>query len=118
MTPRIKAAGIPVLIITLGTGWLLTVQGILPGVNWVWVVGLGMAGVLTMALGGIDKFTMLVGPFLIVSSGFSLLRQTGRLTVDSEVPCLVILFGILLLIVQLSPLQAPKWLIVPPEERQ
>jgi hypothetical protein len=108
-----KAIFFPLLIIALGVGWLLTVQGVLPGVNWVWVLGLGAAGVAVLGIIGIDKATMVIGPFLIFAMVLSLLRQTKRLTIDSEVPVLVIGFGILLLLVQLIKLPPAKWLYDP-----
>ncbi len=107
---------IPIVVIAVGIGWLLTVHGVLPGVNWIWVIILGVAGLLVPALGGIDKGTMVVGPFLLLATILSLLRQTDRLSIDTEVPLLVIGFGASLLVVQLSPLPPPKWLYDPPSD--
>lgn len=106
----------PLLIITIGAGWLLTVQGVLPGVNWLWVLALGISGALVLGVVGIDKGTVGIGPFLIISSIMSLLRQTNRLSIDTEVPLLVVAFGALLLLAQLIPLPSPKWLYDPPSE--
>ena len=53
-----KAVAAPILIIAVGVGWLLTVQGIVPGVNWVWVLGLGAAGrrlAVLLGLGALDE---------------------------------------------------------------
>ncbi len=108
-----KRIAIPITIIVVGIGWLLTVHGVLPGVNWLWVLALGLAGVLVPALLGIDKATMVIGPFLILSTIMSLLRQTDRISIDTEVPLLVIGLGVLLLVVQLTPLPHPKWLYDP-----
>ena len=105
---------VPVLIITVGVGWLLTVLQVLPGVNWVWVLALGIVGVLVLVLGGMNKVTVVAGPFLILATFFSLLRQTGRLSLDVEVPLLVISVGILMLISRLAPLPPPKWMLEPP----
>ncbi len=98
------------LLITVGFGWLLTTSGVIPGVNWVWVLGLAVVGFLVLFIGGIDKVTAIVGPFLMISTIFSLLRQTGRLSADTEVPCLLIVAGTLALIVYFLPLPAPDWL--------
>lgn len=100
----------PILIITIGVGWLLSVMHILPGVNWVWVLALGMLGALVLIVGGVNKITIVVGPFLILATFFSLLRQTGRLSLDVEVPCLVIAAGALLLFARLAPVPPPHWL--------
>jgi hypothetical protein len=114
MTHKMKSMVVPLLVIAVGLGWLLTVKNVLPGVNWVWVLGLGLAGVLTLAVGGIDKVTLVLGPFLIMATVFSLLRQTGRMAVDIEVPALVIVLGLLLLAVQVLPVPTPKWYRPPP----
>jgi hypothetical protein len=113
MTNKAKSLTAPVLIITLGLGWLLTVNNLMPGVNWIWVLGLAVIGFLVLAVGGIDKVTFVVGPFLVASTFFSLLRQTGRISVDTEVPTLVIVFGVLMLLAKLLPIPIPKWIIEP-----
>lgn len=114
MTSSKKALVAPILIIALGIGWLLTTQNIVPGVNWIWVVGLGVTGVLIL-VASIDKVTAVVGPFLIAATFFSLMRQTGRISVDTEVPSLVIVFGTLMLLAKILPIPLPKWIIEPPK---
>lgn len=99
-----------VLIITVGVGWLLTAQGFGPDINWVWTLGLGVVGVLTFVVsGGLDKVSVIAGPFFLVGSLLSVLRQTGRMSVDVEVPVLVILIGLLLLVAQCHCVPAPRW---------
>ncbi len=111
-----KSIAVSCLIITLGIGWLLTSQSIMPGVDWVWVLGLGVVGVLVLAMGGLDKVTVVVGPFLIFATFLSILRQTGRLTVETEVPVLVIIVGVLTLVSTLLPLPGPRWLNAPDDD--
>jgi len=111
-----KTFALPILIIALGVGWLLTTMNVLPGVNWVWISALGAAGLLALALGGLDRVTIVVGPILLVASFFSLLRQTGRLSAEIEVPCLVIAIGVLLLLSRVLPLREPAWLQPPARE--
>jgi hypothetical protein len=77
---------------------------ILPGVNWVWTIGLAAGGVFVLALGGLNKLSIVVGPFLIIASVFSLLRQRGAINVDHEVPSLVIALGALMLLSAIAPL--------------
>lgn len=103
-----------ILIITVGVGWLLTARGFAPGINWVWTLGLGVVGILSFVLsGGLDKLSVVVGPFFLVASVMSILRQTGGLRPEIEVPVLVILFGVLLLIAQMSFIPPPPWMITP-----
>jgi hypothetical protein len=100
-----------ILIISVGVGWLLTVQGYGPGIDWVWIVGLGVIGVLTFILsGGLDKASVVIGPFFLISSILSLLRQTGRLSFDTEIPVLVIVVGVLLMVAQTRYVPLPRWI--------
>jgi hypothetical protein len=102
---------LPILLITLGAGWLLTTLGIVPAIDWVWTLGLTVAGLLTIAIGGLDKVTVVLGPFLIIASCLSVLRQTDRLPVNAEVPILVIVAGVLLLVARLPAVPVPKWIL-------
>ncbi len=113
-----KSLVVPVLLITVGTGWLLSELRVAPSIDWIWTLGLAMVGVITIAIGGIDKVTVVVSPFFIVASGISVLRQTGRLTLDLEVPILVILSGVLLLIARIPAIPVPKWIIQGPNHRR
>jgi hypothetical protein len=111
MNTDAKTLVVPILLITLGVGWLLTTLGVVPQIDWIWTLGLALVGVLTFALGGIDKVTIVIGPFFILASVLSIFRQTGRLRVDLEVPLLVIAAGILLLVARLRSISPPSWLI-------
>jgi hypothetical protein len=54
--------------------------------------------------------SVVVGPFLMIGSVCSLLRQLGKLPIDREVPILTIILGILMLLVQLLNLPLPEML--------
>lgn len=101
---------LPLLLITVGSGWLLTTLGIAPGINWIWILGLAITGVLTIVIAGFDKVTFVVSSFLLIASCLSILRQTERLELNIEVPCLVILAGILMLVARHPAIPAPKWI--------
>jgi hypothetical protein len=105
-----KTLVVPILLITLGVGWLLTTLGVVPGVDWAWTLGLAVVGVLAFALSGVDKVTIVVGPFFIIASCLSLLRQTDRLATNTEVPILVIAAGVLLLGAHCPIIPMPGWL--------
>jgi hypothetical protein len=110
---------IPILIIVVGVGWLLTAQGIGPGINWVWTLGLGVIGILTLVVSkGFDKVSVVIGPFFLLASLLSVLRQTDQLSLDIEVPVLVISIGTLLLVAQLPAIPKPGWYVAlpPPAE--
>ncbi len=55
--------------------------------------------------------TVVVGPFFILASCLSVVRQSGRLDVDVEVPILVIIAGLLLLVARSPSIPIPKWVI-------
>ncbi len=108
MNPERKTLVFPLLFMAVGTGWLLTTLGVVPGVNWVWTLGLAILGLLTFIIFGLDKISCVLGPFLIASSTFSVLRQTDRLHFDLEVPILVIIAGALMLVARLPAVPMPK----------
>jgi len=114
MNPKKTGVTAAIAIISLGIAWLLNNVGILPAVEWVWTLGLAVAGVVIIAVLGFDKATAVIGPFLVIGSFFSILRQTGRISVNYEIPILVIIFGLLLLVAVVAPLKHPVWLLGPP----
>ena len=101
---------VPILLVTIGTGWLLSVLGIAPDINWVWTLGLGAVGLMCFTIYGFDKATLVIGGFFIVASMLSILRQTGRLATDVEIPILVIVSGALLLAARHRLVPVPAWL--------
>lgn len=106
-----KTLLIPWMLISIGSGWLLTTLKIGPEIDWMWTLGLAVVGVLAFVIGGVNKVTVFVGPFFVAASILSILRQTNRLRVDVEVPLLVIFSGVLLLICRRPGIPAPDWLI-------
>lgn len=108
---------ISILTTAVGAGLLLNAMGLLPPIDWLWTIGLFVAGVLMMGLGGIDKLTAVIGPFLIFASICSILRQTDVLPVKYEIPLLVIVLGCLLFLAEVLNLPAPRCLQDPPDDQ-
>jgi hypothetical protein len=106
-----KTLIVPILLITFGVGWLLTTIGVAPPIDWVWTLGIAVVGVLAFALGGVDKVTVVVGPFFLLAAFLSILRQTDRLSIELEVPILIIAIGVLMLVARLPGVPAPAWLV-------
>ena len=104
---------VPILLITVGSGWLLTVMEILPGINWIWTLGLAVIGICTFPVAGYNKFSFVAGPFFILASLLSVLRQMGRLPLDYEIPVLVIALGALMLVARSPGIPVPEWLEKP-----
>jgi hypothetical protein len=108
MTENGKQYVVPILTIVVGIGWLLNVQGVFPPVDWLWTGGLAVVGILMLVIGTVDKLKGVVGPFLIIASLCSVLRQTETLSIEKEIPVLVIVLGILLIIVNVMNLPTPE----------
>lgn len=113
-----KTLVIPLLIITIGTGWLLTTLNVVPGLNWIWILGLAIIGLLSFAVSGLDKSSVLIGPFFLIASSLSVLRQSGYITLDVEVPILVIVVGCLLLVARSKSIPFPQWMALDTEKRK
>ena len=110
MTTQQKRFLFPVILLTIGAGHLLNVQGIFPQVDWLWTGLLGVAGILTLIFGSRNKMTFTIGPWLIVVAICSFLRVTGRLEMKTEVPILIITLGAFLLISEMLKLPTPDYL--------
>ena len=104
MKSRKPAIAISLFIVALGVAWLLNTMRVAPQLDWIWIVGLGVSGILLLTVTRLDRFNFVAGLSLIVSSILAVLRQSGKLTVNVEAPVLFITLGILLLLAQLLPL--------------
>lgn len=109
MTPSRQPLILAISLIVLGAGWLLNNLRITPDVNWVWTLGLGIAGIAFVVTGGINKVTIILGPFLVVASVLSYLRQSERLDAAYEMPGLTALLGVLLLVAHIRTVPSPPW---------
>lgn len=102
------AVGFGISLVVIGTGWLLTETGVVPGVNWIWITALAISGLVPVWAAGLNKLTAFMAAFMVLASFASLLRQMGKLSVNHEVPGLVIAAGALLVLVTLLPIPTPK----------
>lgn len=93
-----KDAALPVILIVLGAAWLLNSLDWLPEVHWLWILGLGGAGVAILALDGITKSSVVAGPLLILAAGLSFARQHYGLGWSLIFPVMLIAAGALMLI--------------------
>jgi hypothetical protein len=100
----------PIFITTVGAGWLLTAQGVIPGVQWAWVLVLAVLGAFVLFV-GVDKVSVAVGPSLMAAAALSILRQTGWIAINTEVPLLTMIVGSLWTAAYLLPVPLPAWII-------
>ncbi len=100
-----------ITLICVGGVWLLASLGYLPEINWVWVLMLFTLGLVPLLAAGLNKLTFISGGFFFAASISSVLRQTGKLAVNVEVPSLIIIAGILTLIAMALRIKTPTWLV-------
>lgn len=106
-----KRFAIPLTVVVVGIAWLLTAHGVLPAVSWAWTLGLALAGLFSFVYLGFNTVTVVLGPFLLIASIFSVLRQTGTIPLSTELPLLFIVLGLLMFLPQLFPVPKPSWLL-------
>lgn len=105
----------PTLVTTIGIGWLLTVLEVNSQIFWIPVLCMAVGGVLVLAVGGIDKGTVVAGPLLMALAGFAYARQSGLITVEVMLPSIVTVAGVLMFVAYFLPIPFPEWLTPPPE---
>lgn len=93
-----KDAAWPVVLIVLGMVWLLNSLDWLPEVHWLWILGLGGAGVAILVLDGITKSSIVAGPLLILAGGLSFFRQYYGLGWGFIIPMMLIAASVLMLV--------------------
>ena len=100
----------PGLVLLLGVVWLLNALDILPPFNFIWTALLAGAGIGILASNGWNKAGFPWGVFFLVTAVFSVMRQSGNLKLEVELPLLVITIGLLHLInhTSLIPPAGPK----------
>lgn len=102
-----------ILLIGVGTGWLLSSLGFIPGVDWAWSLGLALVGALAIVLSGFDKVSFVVAGFFGLASVLSVLRQVGTLESRVEIPLLVLAAGVLLIVARSRRIPPPRWILEP-----
>ncbi len=109
MASNKKTLLLPILLLMIGAGWLLTALEIVPNLDWAWSLGLAAVGILAFVVGGVDKNTVVIGPMFLFGSVLSILRQLDKLELEVELPILVIAAGVLLLISRSENIPAPTY---------
>jgi len=107
----------PVVLIVIGAGWLLNEMNYFPSVSWIIILGLLVAGVAVLAVDGINKSTIVLGPMLIAGAVTTFLRQQFGLGLSVQLPVLLILCGCLMLLARSNWIRSapPKpWEKLPP----
>jgi hypothetical protein len=93
-----RDAGLPVLLIVLGGGWLLYSLHLLPSIHWLWILGMAGAGAGILLIDGFTKTSVISGPLLILGGFLAFCRLYYRTGWGVIIPVVLIAAGILMLV--------------------
>ena len=97
-----KDASLPVTLIAVGLGWLLWEFRLFPDVDWIISLGFIAAGAAVMAIDGINKNSVVIGPFLIAIGVAWLLHDRYATQWRYISPAMLVLLGALMLVARSS----------------
>lgn len=93
----------PVIITALGLAWLLKIVFVEASIDWVWVILLIVVGGLLLIKRPLERVRLAIGLWMLIAAVSSILRQSGLMAADIEVPILIIAFGLLAALAQALP---------------
>jgi hypothetical protein len=93
-----KDASLPVTLIAVGLGWLLWEFRLFPDVDWIISLAFVAAGVAVMAIDGVNKNSIVLGPFLIAIGAAWLLHDRYGTHWRYIIPVMLVLLGVLMLV--------------------
>jgi hypothetical protein len=93
-----RDASIPVTLIVVGVGWLLWEYRLFPDVDWIIALCFVAGGIAVLAIDGINKNSVVVGPFLIAVGIAWLLHDQYWVHWRIIVPTMLVLLGLLMLV--------------------
>ena len=99
-----RNAALPVTLIVVGVVGLVWYFGWLPDADAITAIGLIGAGVLILALDGLTKSSVVLGPTLITMGVMWWLHDVYRLRWSLLIPILLIVIGALMLVARRSSL--------------
>jgi hypothetical protein len=93
-----RDASLPVALIVVGLGWLLWEVRLFPDLDWIIALGFVIGGVLVLVLDGINKNSVVIGPFLVGIGIAWFLHDRYGLLWRIVVPALLVWLGLLMLV--------------------
>jgi hypothetical protein len=93
-----RDASLPVTLIVVGLGWLLWEFRLFPDVDWIIGLGFVVAGVAVIAIDGVNKNSVVVGPFLVAIGVAWLAHDRYGIQWRLVIPVMLVLLGALMLI--------------------
>lgn len=94
-----RDASLPVTLIVVGIGWLLWELRLFPDLDWIISIGFVVAGIAVIAIDGVNKNSIVLGPFLVAAGIAWFVHDRydwGYWRVI--VPAMLVLLGILMLV--------------------
>jgi hypothetical protein len=92
-----RDASLPVTLIVVGIGWLLWEFRLFPDVDWIIGIGFIVGGIAVMALDGLNKNSIVIGPFLIAIGIAWLAHDRYGIHWRFIIPAMLVLLGALML---------------------
>ena len=93
-----RDASLPVTLIVVGLGWLLWEFRLFPDIDWIIGLGFIVGGIAVLALDGINKNSVVIGPFLIAVGVAWLVHDRYGTHWRFIIPVMLVLLGGLMLI--------------------
>jgi hypothetical protein len=97
-----RDASLPVTLIVVGLGWLLWEFRLFPDIDWIIGLGFIVGGIAVLALDGINKNSVVIGPFLIAVGVAWLVHDRYGTHWRFIIPVMLVFLGALMLIARSS----------------
>ncbi|MGE5170625.1 MAG: hypothetical protein ACM3JC_09665 [Rudaea sp.] len=92
-----RDASLPVTLIVVGLGWLMWEFRLFPDIDWIIGLGFIVGGIAVLALDGINKNSVVIGPFLIAVGVAWLVHDRYGTHWRFIVPVMLVFLGALML---------------------
>lgn len=93
-----RDASLPVTLIVVGLGWLLWEFRLFPDVDWIIGLGFIAGGIAVMAIDGVNKNSVVIGPFLVAIGIAWLAHDRYGIHWRLLIPVMLVLLGALMLV--------------------
>jgi Na+/H+ antiporter NhaB len=93
-----RDASLPITLIVVGLGWLLWEYRLFPDVDWIISLGFIVSGIAVLAIDRINKSSVVVGPFLIVTGIVWFMHDRYGTSWRLIVPVMLVFLGVLMLV--------------------
>lgn len=97
-----RDAALPITLIVVGVVWLIWYQGWLPDKDWAIAIGFCAAGIGVLAIDGITKNSVVMGPFLVAIGIAWIVHDRYRTSFGIIVPAMLVILGLLMLVARSS----------------